>query len=94
MHASVRTYRIMSDVERTAATVSADLLPVIRDVPGLVSYQLVDIGSDLISSITVTESEEAMRAVDEAAAAFVASHDSADVGERVDIREGAIILQL
>ena len=94
MHASVRTYDHIVDHDRTLAVVQEGLAPVIRATPGFVSYQLINVGPTQVASVTVTESEEAMRAVDAAAAEFLVSYDRADVGERVDIREGAIMFSM
>ncbi len=70
MHASVRTYRNVTRAEEVAARVERELVPLLRRVPGFVSYHLFHAG-DRVTSVTVFATEEGAAASARLAVAWV-----------------------
>jgi hypothetical protein len=75
MYASIRRYRMgagsMDDAMHLADTELADRLV---EAPGFVDYQVVAVGDDMITSVTIFEQEDQCLASNDMAAEFVREH--------------------
>ena len=89
MFTSIRRFSTV-DHARAIAMIANDFAPMIMAIEGSESYRLIDTGDGLIG-ITTGTSEQAIRATDEASAAWAATQDSGILGEHVSIHEGPLV---
>jgi hypothetical protein len=93
MFASIRRYRMgagsMDDAMHLADTELADRL---AEAPGFVDYQVVAMGDDMITSMTIFEDEDQCLASNEMAADFVREHLGPFQVERLDVFAGEVMI--
>ena len=89
MFTTIRRFSTV-DHARSIAMIADDFVPMIMAIDGIESYRLVDTGDGLVG-ITTGVSEEAIRASDEASAAWSAKQDRSVLGELVSIHEGSLV---
>jgi hypothetical protein len=59
MHAMIRRYRVrLGTVEQAARQADRGFLPLLRQIPGFVSCQLVDAGNDILTCIALFETAD------------------------------------
>ncbi|MFI7588213.1 antibiotic biosynthesis monooxygenase [Spongisporangium articulatum] len=75
-----------------AALIQAEYMPLLDDVPGFVSYTLVDLGDDEITSIGVFQSAESAAEANARAKSWVGERLSPFVATPLDAREGAVLV--
>ncbi len=72
MYVSIRRYSVdPSDVPEIAERVRMGFLPLLRKIPGFISYQVLDSSDGTVASISVFETKEAARQSDENAKIWV-----------------------
>src|SRR5438034_5736348 len=59
MHAMIRRYRVrLGTVEQAARHAERGFLPLLRQIPGFVSCQLVDAGNDILTCMALFETPD------------------------------------
>ena len=93
MHATLRRLRCApgkaSDV---AQLIEAEYVPQLKDVDGVVSYTLVDVGDDEISSLGVFQSESAATTANEIAVAWAKERLASLGAAPLDASEGVVLV--
>jgi hypothetical protein len=93
MYASIRRYRMgegsMDDAMHLVDTELADRL---SEAPGFVDYQVVSTGDDMITSMTIFESEDQCLASNDMAADFVREHLGPFQLERLEVFGGEVMV--
>jgi hypothetical protein len=93
MHATLRRLRCApgkaSDV---AQLIEAEYVPQLRDVDGVVSYTLDDVGDDEISSLGVFESESAATRGNEIAVAWAKERLASLGAAPLDASQGVVLV--
>jgi len=93
MHATLRRLRCApgkaSDV---ADLIEAEYVPQLKDVDGVVSYTLVDIGEDEISSLGVFESEASATTANELAVAWAKDRLASLGAAPLDASQGVVLV--
>ena len=95
MHVSIRRYRIepgkMPEITRR---IEESFLPLLRELPGFVSYQVVDCGDGFMASISTFETRQAAEQSREAAADWVREHMAGFLSGIPDVMTGQILLEV
>lgn len=73
--------------------IESEYLPLIGDVEGFLSYTLVDLGDDEVSSIGVFTTAEAAEAANQAAKDWTAQRLGPLVDSPLDARAGAVLVR-
>ena len=93
MYASFRRYRMgagsIDDAMHLADTEFADRL---AEQPGFVDYQVVAMGDDMLTSVTIFEDEEQCLASNDMAAEFVREQLAAFQIERLEVFGGEVMV--
>jgi hypothetical protein len=93
MHATLRRLRCApgkaSDV---ADLIESEYVPQLKDVDGVVSYTLVDVGEDEISSLGVFESESAATTANEMAVAWAKNRLASLGAAPLDASQGVVLV--
>jgi hypothetical protein len=93
MHATLRRLRCApgkaSDV---ADLIEAEYVPQLKDVDGVVSYTLVDVGEDQISSLGVFETESAATTANELAIAWAIERLASLGAAPLDASQGVVLV--
>jgi hypothetical protein len=93
MHATLRRLRCApgkaSDV---ADLIEAEYVPQLKDVDGVVSYTLVDIGEDEISSLGVFESESEATTANEMAVTWAKDRLASLGAAPLDASQGVVLV--
>lgn len=72
MYVSIRRYSVdPSDVPEIAKRVRREFLPLLRQIPGFISYQVLDSSDGTLASISIFQTEAAARQSDENAKTWV-----------------------
>jgi hypothetical protein len=72
MHVSIRRYGVdPSDMDEIAERVRSGFVPLVSQIPGFVSYKVLDSKDGTLASISVFETVEAARQSDEIAKTWV-----------------------
>ena len=93
MHATLR--RIKTQPGRAgevARLIETEYLPQIEGVEGFVSYTLIDLGDDEISSLGVFASQQSAHEANEKAKAWTAATLAPYVASPLDAREGSVLV--
>jgi len=94
MHATLRRLKVQSGkAAEVAALIQAEYLPVLNQVEGFVSYTLVDLGDDEISSIGVFRTGDGAREANDRAQTWVAERLAAYVASPLEARDGTVLVQ-
>lgn len=91
MYASIRRYRT-PDPEEIRRRVEVGFLPILRQQPGFVSYNLVDAGNGVMVSITVFESRQGAEDSNRMAAEWITQNVAPLVLGRPDIIQGEVVV--
>jgi heme-degrading monooxygenase HmoA len=72
MHATIRRYRIRAgSMDEIVRRVQSEFVPLIRRIPGFVSYHVLDAGNDIVMSVSVYERKEGAEEGNQRAAEWV-----------------------
>ena len=89
MHASVRRYRAL-DVEALVRAVQEEFVERVKTVEGFVGYYVIDGGDGTLTSITVGETEDAVKASNLLAKQWVVERASHLVVSAPDLTTGEV----
>jgi hypothetical protein len=89
MHAAIRKYGV-SDRDEVLRRVRAEFIPIVRDVPGLVAYYVVDAGDGTLTSITIAEDEAGIQESTTRAADWVRANISSMIESGPEVTVGAV----
>lgn len=93
MFAAIRRYTMQrGSIEELGRDIEANFLPTVTQIPGFISYQLIDEGPGAMATISVFEDESGVRASTERATAYVREHFADAEITRIDVIEGAVVL--
>jgi hypothetical protein len=93
MHAILRRIKIQpGQAAEVARLIETQYLPQIEGVDGVVSYTLIDLGDDEISSVGVFTTEESAQRANETARSWTAQTLSRYVASPLDARAGAVLI--
>ncbi len=91
MYGAIRTYRV-TDVGELTTRVRDEFIPLVRDIPGVVAYYVVDSGGGTLSSITIGEDQAAVEASTARARDWVQERVSSLIESGPEIMTGAIVV--
>ena len=93
MYATIRKYRNMRSVAEAARRAEAELVPVLKRVPGFRAYYIIDCGEGVTASISVFDGREGALASNEQAVAGVLEHlaDGHD-GQPPEVTVGRVLV--
>src|SRR5437773_8791006 len=75
MHAMIRRYRVrLGTVEQAARHAERGFLPLLRQIPGFVSCQLVDAGNDILTCMALFETPDGTADADRKSTRLNSSH--------------------
>lgn len=89
MHASVRRYRVM-DVEGLLNKVQEEFVDRVKTIQGFIDYYVIDGGDGTVTSITIAETEGAVRASTAEAERWVVERVSHLVEGAPDVTAGEV----
>jgi hypothetical protein len=93
MHATLRRLRCApGKASEVARLIEAEYVPQLKDVDGVVSYTLVDIGEDEISSLGVFESESAATTGNDIAVAWAKERLASLGAAPLSATEGVVLV--
>lgn len=93
MYATFRKIRLKpGSAAEVGALIEAEYLPLIDDVPGFVSYTLLDLGGDEITSIGVFESQAAAEEANARAQAWTAERLKPLAAAPLEATEGTVLV--
>ncbi len=93
MHATLRRLRCApGKAGDVAELIEAEYVPQLRDVEGVVSYTLVDVGEDEISSLGVFESEPAAATANDLAVAWARERLASLGAAPLDASDGLVLV--
>jgi hypothetical protein len=93
MHATLRRLRCApGKASEVAQLIEAEYVPQLKDLDGVVSYTLVDVGDDEISSLGVFESESAATTANEMAVAWAKERLASLGAAPLDASEGVVLV--
>jgi hypothetical protein len=93
MHATLRRLRCApGKASEVAHLIETEYVPQLKDVDGVVSYTLVDVGEDEISSLGVFESEPAATKANDMALAWAKDRLASLGAAPMEASEGAVLL--
>jgi hypothetical protein len=89
MHASVRRYRVM-DAEAFVKRTREEYVDRVNTIEGLVGYYMIDGGDGTVTSITVCETEEAVKRSDVSARHWVIERAAHLVAGAPEVTSGEV----
>jgi hypothetical protein len=93
MHATLRRLRCApGKAPDVADLIEAEYVPQLKDVDGVVSYTLVDVGEDEISSLGVFESESAATTANEMAVTWAKDRLASLGAAPLDASQGVVLV--
>ena len=93
MHATVRRLKTQpGKVAEVAALIQAEYVPLLDGVDGFVSYTLVDLGDDEVSSLGLFETAASAQAANDLAKSWVAERLSPYVASPLQAAEGQVLV--
>jgi hypothetical protein len=93
VHATVRRLKTQpGKVAEVAALIQAEYVPLLDGVDGFVSYTLVDLGDDEVSSMGLFETESSAREANELARTWVADRLGPLVASPLQAAEGTAVV--
>jgi quinol monooxygenase YgiN len=93
MHATLRRIKTQpGQTAEVARLIEAEYLPQIEGVEGFVSYTLVDLGDDEISSVGVFTDEASAQRANETARSWTAEKLAPYVASPLDARAGPVLI--
>lgn len=93
MHATLRRIKTKpGQAADVARLIEAEYLPKISGVEGFISYTLIDLGDDEISSLGVFTSEESAHQANATAHAWTAETLALYVASPLDARAGSVLI--
>jgi hypothetical protein len=93
MHATLRRLRCApGKAPDVAELIEAEYVPQLKDVDGVVSYTLVDVGDDEISSLGVFQSESAATTANELAVAWAKERLASLGAAPLDASQGVVLV--
>jgi quinol monooxygenase YgiN len=93
VHAALRRIKVRpGQTEEVARLIESEYLPQIENVEGFVSYTLVDLGDDEISSVGVFTSQAGADRANEAARSWTAEVLAPYVASPLDARAGSVLV--
>jgi quinol monooxygenase YgiN len=93
VHAALRRIKVRpGQTEEVARLIESEYLPQIENVEGFVSYTLVDLGDDEISSVGVFTSQAGADHANEAARSWTAEVLAPYVASPLDARAGSVLV--
>lgn len=93
MHATLRRIKVRpGQTGEVARLIESEYLPQIENVEGFVSYTLVDLGDDEISSVGVFTSQAGADQANEAARSWTAEVLAPYVASPLDARAGSVLV--
>jgi len=93
MHATLRRIKVQpGQTAEVARLIEAEYLPQIEGVEGFVSYTLVDLGDDEISSVGVFTDEASAHRANETARTWTAEKLAPYVASPLDARAGSVLI--
>lgn len=93
MHATIRRIRTQPGQAGTVgALIEAEYLPLIEDVEGFVSYTLVDLGEDEVSSVGVFTDAASADLANETAKSWTAQRLAPYVASPLEAHAGAVLV--
>ena len=93
MHATLRRIKTKpGQAAEVARLIEEQYLPQIEGVDGYVSYTLIDLGDDEVSSVGVFTTEESAELANQTARSWTAQTLSAYVASPLDARAGAVLI--
>jgi heme-degrading monooxygenase HmoA len=91
-HARVALYRLTGSVDEVQQKVQDGMVPILRDQPGFVSYDVVDAGPDALISISRWETHDQAEQAVQTIADWVADSGVDELVERRANHVGEIIV--
>ena len=93
MHATLRRIKVKpGQVAAVARLIETEYLPQIEGVEGFVSYTLVDLGDDEISSVGVFADEASAERANETAKSWTAETLAPYVASPLEARAGSVLI--
>lgn len=93
MHATYRKLKVNPNAAaEVAALIESEYLPLLNDVPGFLSYTLVELVDDEITSIGVFETEQSAAEANAKAQSWVAERLRPLVASPLEAAEGAVLV--
>jgi hypothetical protein len=94
MHATFRRLQVRPGAAAdVGALIQAEYVPLVSQVAGFVSYTLVDLGDDQVSSLGVFETEDGAREANDRARQWVADRLAEHVASPLEAHEGAVLVR-
>jgi hypothetical protein len=95
MHATLRRLKCApGKASEVARLIEAEYVPQLKDVDGAISYTLVDVGADEISSLGVFESQAAAAQANDLALAWAKDRLAALGAAPLEASEGSVLLHV
>lgn len=93
MYATIRRYRNMRSVEEAARRAEAELVPILKRLPGFRAYYVIDCGEGVTASVSMFDGHEGALASNEEAVAWVLENlsDGYD-GEPPEVTVGKVLV--
>jgi hypothetical protein len=92
MYAVIRSYTF-TDTAEVRRLVAEEFIPIAGDIPGLISYYLVEGDEGRLSSVTITEERRGIETSTERAADWIRDHLSSLVISGPEVRMGEITFE-
>jgi hypothetical protein len=93
MHATVRRIRVKpQQAAEVARLIESEYLPMINSLDGFVSYTLVDLGSDEVSSVGIFANAESAERANETARSWTTERLGPLVESPLEARAGAVLV--
>lgn len=93
MHATFRRIKTQpGKAAEVARLIEADYLPLIADVAGFVSYTLVDLGDDEVSSVGIFTTAQSADQANETARSWTAETLAPYVASPLEARAGSVLI--
>jgi hypothetical protein len=93
MHATLRRLQCApGKAPDVAQLIEAEYVPQLKDVEGVVSYTLVDVGEDAISSLGVFENESAATTANDLAVAWAKERLASLGAAPLDASDGVVLV--
>ena len=89
MHATIRHFKILGDVDEVSRIVQNDFTPLLERIPGFISYYWIDIGGGRATSVSVFETKFGEEESNRVATEFAREHLAGKV-LRTDLHEGPV----
>ena len=94
MYVSIRRYLVHpNDVPEIAKRVREGFAPIVKKLPGFVSYQLLDAGDGLVASISTFDTEQGANQSNEAALEWSRKNLTGLISGIPDVTAGEIVVR-